>query len=376
MEKPKIIIPRHFGKQGYTSNVDVGVDQAIRSHVENHERAGTLQKHDVDEPTDAENSNEYVVHGGEIKFSAEVQEMRKHIPDLLVPRSVDFDTYQKDPFLPVMIKDPQANRGEMKLLLETPEQVERFKRYIENDYKLAYDPKWINTQAELLFNDIDDPAKRLAAFHQDHGPRMGVFIKKIVLFQEYISSPSNRHTSYRIMTSATGDIIAAELLYSHHTKDQDKRIVDKNEWPKGEGAHLFNPKSSVFLNAKDVRSNMAQGGGSIILEPSHTSKPINDAEREILKAHGLDTQHPIIPETIRRQASIIGKTTGRNKSLYVGIDFIQDARGHYYWLETNASPGPGTFIDAFHYGQDISTADAVVLVHKKVVDMIVSKKTT
>ena len=183
-------------------------------------------------------------------------------------------------------------------------------------------------------------------------------------FKEFIPTPSNRYTSYRIITSATGEVIAAGLLYSAHTKGEKKTIQVPSDrtWNnpgdlKTNG--LENPTSPFFLNAIDARSNIQQGGRCIPLLGGERARRVTSEEEEILVAHGIAPFSIEIPEILAEEAESIGKGIGKFYGLAVGLDFLQNHdTGEFYFLEANAGPGGQTFLECWFNGDtSLSAAD-------------------
>lgn len=244
------------------------------------------------------------------------EELLAQIAELKRPKTLMIQEFLQEPFFPVMVKDFNQQGGKGKYLIETQAQWDTFYAFIA-----AY----------------PDP---IARFFE---------------CQEFIETPSDRYTSYRVMVSALGKIMASGLSYSEPKAKMGKYTTDRPhfecyvEFDLPPEDLLTNPKSRFYLGAKRVVSNVAQGGRSIVLDPTERSKPMIDGDKEILLAHGLDPEHPSLPEDIKIMAQKIGVTLGREMDLVVGIDFIQGAGGNYY-LETNGHPGLKDYVDTHFYG--------------------------
>ncbi|HSX35631.1 MAG TPA: hypothetical protein VLH84_01715 [Patescibacteria group bacterium] len=174
--------------------------------------------------------------------------------------------------------------------------------------------------------------------------------------REFISTPSDRYTSYRVVLGPTGEALAAGLIYSGHTKAfwRPKRIQTQARPSLGRTLASFEdrrrvcaafeyPDSPYFLDAKDVRSNMAQGGDCIPLMGDNR-RPISDIERRILRAHDIDPDRPALPEGIWRQLPTVSRAIGKGCGLGAGADFVQHATdGRYPLLEVNHGIELGTY---------------------------------
>lgn len=162
-----------------------------------------------------------------------------------------------------------------------------------------------------------------------------------VVARDFIRTPSDHYTSYRTLTTATGSIVAAGLLYSAHKKTDDKLVT-------AYFLGLSNPDTRFFLGARDVRSNVSQGGRVIPLMGDNR-RAITSEEREILAAHGIDPDNPALPEHLQEQSATIAWNHGRVNNMYNGTDFIQSESGEFFFLEDNADPGSETY-RVCHFG--------------------------
>lgn len=261
------------------------------------------------------------VEGGRSKRDnpdVEFSKLRAAIPDIQIPRTSTYEEFSKAPFFPVMVKHTGLNRGEGKYVLDNVSQWERMKCWIV-----------ANVSAE----DIGQFA-----------------------FQELVPTPGDFYTSYRVLISCTGTVLACSLIYSGNKKSEEEKCVRASR-EGGEGAILSSiellemPSSPYFLDARRAVSNLAYGGGCIVLNPLDTSTKPNALERDILADHGLDPDKPQLPRLIEQQSRQIVEAkvddSRRIRTLYYGIDWIQDARGkeRYVYLETNRRPAIQAYID-------------------------------
>lgn len=87
-----------------------------------------------------------------------------------------------------------------------------------------------------------------------------------------------------------------------------------------------------------------------MLDPGPHAKAMNAQDRKILATHGIDPDNPSLPAEIARLSTLIGRYLGPKNGVVMGIDWLQDKQGNYYYLETNFGPGPVAYIDAYHGG--------------------------
>lgn len=88
---------------------------------------------------------------------------------------------------PYMIAVPADSGGFGKYFIERPEQLETFQRLVDYDHARYSLSDWYEVR-------------------------------------EFVPTPSNHYTSYRVITSPVGEILAAGLLYSEQSKDRPRRI--------------------------------------------------------------------------------------------------------------------------------------------------------
>jgi|GEM_PF-2169250 len=178
----------------------------------------------------------------------------------------------------------------------------------------------------------------------------------------FIPTPSDHYTSFRTITAPTGDILAAGLVYSTYTKGQtdNHEVVSRaghkpDDWYKGLwGEHFFtllsHPDSPFFLSAKNVTSNVSQGGKVIPLTGDNP-RPITSYEQSILADHGIDPDCPQLPDDLVESSYTIGRTIGKITSLTLGQDYMQHRdTGKKIFLECSGGPGLETYRDCWYKG--------------------------
>lgn len=162
--------------------------------------------------------------------------------------------------------------------------------------------------------------------------------------QEYINTPSDYHTSFRVLVDAFGEVYYGKLLRSACKKGLETlTLSDKSSSDPIEAATQINyalnnllrhPQSPFYLGAKKIVSNVLEGGKAILLNGNN----VTDLEDiKMLRAHGIDPQNPQVPAKILESAKRIG-TACRGLYPYIGIDFIMDGNLNPYLLEVNSGP--------------------------------------
>ncbi len=263
-----------------------------------------------------DNENEFRLSGSPVyPNNARKAVQTEQLPKIAFPSSKDVkdctdDDFQNLPF--VAASDEQCGRG--KYLIESPDQ-----------------------------------AQRLQAFSR---PADDAVVSPPMELREYVPTPGDRYTSFRILTAPTGDILAAGLLYSGHRKTQRRVTVD-GFVPCAEIYRHINqlesPTSPYFFDALDIRSNIAQGGHCIPLTGIGAERPKDDTEQAVLISHGMYPDTPQLPKELADAASHLGRTAGKAAGLVCGQDYLMHARtGDFYFLEGNTTPGIKTY-EACHY---------------------------
>ncbi len=310
---------------------------------------------------------EYVLNGLDFSKEDELLQLGATFPELKVPKVVTFDEFNISPFFPVMVKCEKASWWEFQYVITNKKQWKRLKIFLINwpllgklsdKYKSIFKKEsWLETsivgteEYKNAKNDYNSKVKKyLDPFDWQ---RLG---KDFFSFQKLVECPSNHYTSYRIITSANWNVIASSLLYSQHKKSE-KLTLTKNTWLpdtvewssfwwRNMTDFLVDPKSRTYLWSLDVRSNIQQWGSGIVLNPWENSKKATSSERKILLVHQIDPENPIIPENLKKASQIIWKTIWRRRWLFVGIDFIQNKKWDFYYLETNNWPWLQSYLDA------------------------------
>lgn len=259
-------------------------------------------------------------------------------PNVNVPLTLSVDDFAKKPFLPAVFKNNTANRGEDKYFIETEEQLKKILALFE-----LPESKKINLKSEFVV-------------------------------QEYIESFEDIHSSIRVVTTCTGDILSSLFLVSTDNTPK-KRIKNFGIDVLNPCEYLSDPNSPYYLNAKNITSNAAGGGRVISLNPETNDLSADDSL--ILTWHEIDVETLSLPRTIIEQCKEIVSYWGTSKGIVLGIDFIYNSHdNNWYYLETNRNPsvyGYVRYMDLTGY----SKKDIKSLMHldclTKIVENIMTK---
>jgi hypothetical protein len=270
------------------------------------EAAGFPIAHDIDNlPENTIHLTTYNLEDKEVRTQWKTASEQKitRCCDGIIPRPKMFtvDEFVSNPFFPAVFKSERANRGIDKFFIETPEQL----RLIQK------------------FRSVELPKAPLYKTYFTY-----------CLFQQYITPPAGFHSSLRVLTSASGDVLAAGLIHN-----SDTAVPKRTELGPLEMA-FSHPKSPYFLNCKSILSNRAAGGSIIEFGAPRYS---TDKSR-VLNAHGLDPKNLSLPEDVERAAVKIAEECNREFGMLCGFDFIYHAPGkQWYFLEANPNPSLATY---------------------------------
>ena len=214
-------------------------------------------------------------------------------PKLNYPMSLSMEEFFEKPFFPAVLKNETTNGGKDKILIETPEQLEKIKEfYYEHINNLMY---------KTIFS--------------------------LTIFQQYINTPTNYQTYMRVLMGASGDVLGACLKYSllNYDNQRELGVLEK---------HFCDTDSKYFLNSKSMFGYYS-GGGNIYFSQLRFSSE----KSEILKAHNIDCQRPQMPDEVLEVSKNIAQDCNSILGIICGIDYIYNAEdGKWYYLENQAFP--------------------------------------
>lgn len=202
---------------------------------------------------------------------------------------------------PYVLKDTLINRGINKLLVEKPEDHEKVLAFLET-----------LTPQEL-----------------DH-----------VLLEDFIETPTEYGTSYRVTTTATGHIQAATLNRTAEpilVKPVAPDDVTDAWMP------LVDPSSRLHIKPRKITSNIISGGRAIPLQTdrySLTNLPMSWEDDDVLIFHGIDERDRRLPKEIADVAVRSSLALGPSLGLQLGVDILVDRGLNPYLLEVNNWPSP------------------------------------
>jgi hypothetical protein len=311
----------------------------------------------------------FTVQGKSLPRHKEEPMLRSVVPDISIPEVADFAAYEQNPFFPAVAKNDEADGGMFKYFIERPEQWTAMRKLLVGEPLLDVgaedraEYQKIRQNAEEVFRTHPEDSDEYQNWKQhlnnwthyiknrEH-PFDGRTFTDFFKYHRFIDTPSDRFTSYRVLASASGSVLAGSLYYSNERKsDLQPQVLDVEVERLGDGAEgvfefLSHPESKVYMAPRSFQSNNTRGGHGIVLDPSERAKPRSSQDNEILAAHGLSTSYPELPQKIREASSAIAQTLGRRMGIVVGIDWIQERdTDTFSYLETNGGPGSVAFAD-------------------------------
>lgn len=250
------------------------------------------------------------------------------------PFSISFpiDSFPKKlPNLPFILKNESSQGGEEKFILRTPEQLETLIKFY-NEINSYAKEKTIEEvkHAWSCFPDLE--------FNENGRSNRGICIDFVdykkefhqnMRIQKFIKTPTEYNTSLRVLTSSSGDILAASLKYAKTSTNNEEKyygLFDK---------YLSDPLSPYFLGNESIVSNTIAGGNSILLEKNSYSK----LEQDILRSHDINPENATIPEDIKKACLDIAVNCKREIGAICGLDFIYDIESKTWkYLEEHEYP--------------------------------------
>lgn len=245
------------------------------------------------------------------------------------------------PNLPFVLKNEESQGGMEKFLIKTSEQLSILKRFYDEINQYARQ-KTIETVKSkwACFPDLE--------FDEEGYSNKGIYVnfidyKKVfhqnVRIQSFVKTPTKYNTSLRVLTSSSGDILAASLKYlepSPNILEKYFGLLDK---------YLSNPSSPYFLGSGSIVSNTVAGGNSILLEKDSYS----ELEQEILKSHGINPNNATVPADVAKACIKIASNCSREIGAICGLDFIYDEEEQAWkYLEEHEYPMLYSYAEKFN----------------------------
>ena len=272
---------------------------------------------------------------------------------------------------PIVAKYKYSNRGKDKFLLQTPEDKIRFLiwelygsplLYVGNQRGWSrdgipivenYDTEHSQEKLEIALKFIERQRKTLETLVSSNGEPIGKkkiseeFNRNGILFQEVIKNISGMNTSYRVLVDAKGEVYYTCLWTSKFAEDDEVKkrrnlLLDSNKNHPWEFVHhadsfLYNPNSPLYVKPFRITSNRETDKEIILTSSTRKLPNYSEEEKEILRQLNLNSKNPQLPPEIIDFTKRLAYES-RKSYPYIGIDFIQDLKGNFYFLEANNGP--------------------------------------
>lgn len=239
----------------------------------------------------------------------------------------------------IVAKLPDIDRGEFKYLLENPDQKVKFIAWalLDQNLGLLDEQKDVNVIVERILNKVSKGVFR------DTFIEKGNWFKYWV-FEEFIETPGEYNTSFRVVADALGNFHYAQVNRSAEKKlsqlmpipkFQNSPLVEVSKPGTDLAIMLSHPDSPFYISPKKFVSNIARGAKPILLNGIPVE---NQTDREVLEDIGIDPDKPEAPKELVRISIEIAKEY-RKHYPHVGIDYMQRADNKkFVLLEVNKGP--------------------------------------
>lgn len=275
---------------------------------------------------------------GASPFSFDIEkreELYQMIPSLEQPKRFSFDEVSQNSG-PIVAKDISVDRGESVFLLEDKEALCRFLVWQHTFAFREVAQNYMDGTLVQRANRIIEASRMVRNKRWNWEGFKDMKPEKGWIFQEFIETPGDYYTSFRILADGYGNIHYGTLLRSPETKGK-RKIKDPRPVPPENPAFelLYRPGSNFQLpKTPNIVSNAIQGGISIQLNGERITDETN---RSVATAHNIDPDNPQIPESIAEKASLLGRYM-KLAFPYIGVDFIYNQECKDLFLEGNAWP--------------------------------------
>jgi|SRR3989344_1394112 len=250
----------------------------------------------------------------------------KEIP---VPKTQEVDEYLLgEKKVPIVLKFNTGTRGSNIFFVES---IDQLVKYFDRDFYR----EGIRQSLNVDLNQYDNTLPDKDDYH----------------ISEFIDSPSDHYTHFRILTFRD-QILGAVLNYSSNKKSDETRIDE----PYGKGIPGYIPnwttskESPMYLGWKSIISNHAAGATQIPITITSESKKITSYEQVILESHGINPSKPELPLRLYNFAKKVGIIFSKQGTSYLGQDWIMDKNGNFYCLEVNDWSGMDAFNVTHNHG--------------------------
>lgn len=258
---------------------------------------------------------------------------------IMLPKNIPVDEIRSEKS--VVIKHPHKDHGRGKFLLETDEQKVKYLTFAMLGNNAAEVLRLPNKE-QVVDQLLDEVRSGNIRSRYLNDPYLLDYFER----QEFIETPGQYYSSFRIVADAWGNIQYGQVCKSKEPKSKKMppELVDFNpnesldEACRG-GWELYlllqHPESPFFLDSRRFVSNISSKGERILLDGNPVRKRVN---RQLLENLGIDPDHPTVPSVLQESASELGRFC-RPLWPFAGLDYMKRQENEaYYFLEANIAP--------------------------------------
>ncbi|MCB9835083.1 hypothetical protein H6792_03595 [Candidatus Nomurabacteria bacterium] len=167
--------------------------------------------------------------------------------------------------------------------------------------------------------------------------------KATLVVEQYIETPTDRNTSYRLIATPDGGIDFATLLYSEDYSSQG--YVGPNDVGvllaplASKNSRHFIGSPAITSNTGDNREVIGLTHADLALGSFYELARLSDTDQGILDSHQISSKTREAPDSIIRAGFAVARIIGASIGVSLGIDLIQGRDdGILYLLEVNSQP--------------------------------------
>ena len=260
------------------------------------------------------------------------------------PFTVEFpaDTFPKIlPAFPFVLKNQYEQGGVEKFFIKNENQLQILKKFYKEINLYDREKRIEKLKKEYYYYpdlEFDENGKSNHVISVNLINYQKEFHENMAL-QEYIKTPTKYNTSLRVLTSSSGDILAASLKYADDTSKTEEDYYGFFD------RYLSNQASPYFLGSGSIISNTVAGGSSILLGRND----YYELEQEILIAHGINPNHATVPTKVRKASLAIAMQCAHEIGAICGLDFIyNEEQKSWKYLEEHEGPMLYSYAEKYH----------------------------
>lgn len=163
-------------------------------------------------------------------------------------------------------------------------------------------------------------------------------------FEDFIKTPSDYYSKYRIVFLGHGAIhVNSTLKYSDRKKGDDK--IELPPLAEKDAARIYHePDSPLYLASVQKQAHGTVIPCLVALEPLIDPVKRTALDDVVLRDHGIDPAHIAVPEELMALAKRTAAAFATKGLIGLqGHDWLQDRAGKFYLIENNLTPASPSF---------------------------------